>query len=64
MPRLINLSEAVSLGLHTMVLLATDTKRRFSNRPIAETLHVSGHRLAKVMSSIPAVGLTSIGKSR
>ena len=57
MPRLINISEAVSLGLHTMVLLATDTERRFSNPEIAETLDVSGHHLAKVMQRLVRAGL-------
>ncbi len=57
MPRLINISEAVSLGLHTMVLLATDTERRVSNPQIAETLDVSGHHLAKVMQRLVRAGL-------
>jgi Rrf2 family nitric oxide-sensitive transcriptional repressor len=57
MPRLINISEAVSLGLHTMVLLATDAARRFSNPQIAETLDVSGHHLAKVMQRLARAGL-------
>ncbi len=57
MPRLINISDAVSLGLHTMVLLATDTERRFSNPHIAETLDVSGHHLAKVMQRLVKAGL-------
>ena len=57
MPRLINISEAVSLGLHTMVLLATDNERRFSNPLIAETLDVSGHHLAKVMRRLVRAGL-------
>lgn len=57
MPRLINISEAVSLGLHTMVLMATDTERRFSNPQIAETLDASGHHLAKVMQRLVRAGL-------
>ncbi len=57
MPRLINISEAVSLGLHTMVLLATDSERRLSNRQIAETHDVSSHHLAKVMQRLVRAGL-------
>ncbi len=57
MPRLINISEAVSLALHTMVLMATDTDRRFSNPQIAETLDVSGHHLVKVMQRLVRAGL-------
>jgi len=59
MPRLVNISEAVSLGLHTMVLLATDAERRFPNPQIAETLDVSGHHLAKVMQRLVRAGLVN-----
>ena len=57
MPQLINISEAVSLGLHTMVLLAVDPDRRVTNVRIAETLGVSGHHLAKVMQRLVRAGL-------
>ena len=57
MPRLVNISEAVSLGLRTMVLLAADDEHRFTNSRIAETLDVSGHHLAKVMQRLVRAGL-------
>jgi Rrf2 family protein len=52
MPRLIAISDAVSLGLHAMALLAIGGGRRFGNQEIAETLGVSGHHLAKVMQRL------------
>jgi Rrf2 family protein len=57
MPRLINISEAVSLGLHAMALLAMSDGRRIGNQEIAETLDVSGHHLAKVMQRLVRAGL-------
>jgi len=52
MPRLVNISEAVSLALHTMALLATVDQRRFRNREIADLFNASGHHLAKVMQRL------------
>jgi Rrf2 family protein len=57
MTRLVNISEAVSLGLHTMTLLATNAGHRLSNRHIADTLNASGHHLAKVMRRLVKAGL-------
>lgn len=57
MPKLVNFSEAVSLGLHTMALLAVEPKRRLINQQIAETLKASGHHLAKVMQRLARAGL-------
>lgn len=57
MARLVNFSEAVSLGLHTMALLAVEPERRLRNQQIAETLKASGHHLAKVMQRLARAGL-------
>lgn len=57
MNRLVNISEAVSLALHTMALLATDAGRRLRNHQIAEMLGASGHHLAKVMQRLVKAGL-------
>ena len=54
---LLNISEAASLGLHAMALLARDSRRRFINREIAEVFKASGHHLAKVMQRLTRVGL-------
>jgi Rrf2 family protein len=52
MPRLVNISAAVSLALHTMALLAKVGQRRFRNQDIADSLNASGHHLAKVMQRL------------
>ncbi len=57
MPGFVNISEAASLGLHTMALLAKHHSQRFTNQEIAETLSASGHHLAKVMQRLARVGL-------
>lgn len=57
MAKLVSFSEAVSLGLHTMALLAVEPERRLRNQQIAETLKASGHHLAKVMQRLVRAGL-------
>jgi Rrf2 family protein len=57
MSRLVHISEAASLGLHTMALLVKDQQRRFTNQEIAETLGASSHHLAKVMQRLVRAGL-------
>jgi Rrf2 family protein len=52
MTQLVNISEAVSLALHTMALLAKDSRQRLTNREIADMLGASGHHLAKVMQRL------------
>lgn len=59
MPKLVNISEAVSLGLHTMALLAVQPHQRLRNQQIAETLEASTHHLAKVMPRLVRVGLVA-----
>ena len=57
MSTLVKISEAASLALHTMALLAGDDERRFTNQEIAERLKSSGHHLAKVMQRLAKIGL-------
>lgn len=57
MPRLVNISEAVSLALHTMALLGRASQRRVRNQEIADLLKASGHHLAKVMQRLVRAGL-------
>ena len=57
-----NISEAVSLAWHAMVLLAGGRQgslkdRRFTNQQLADRLNASGHHLAKVMQRLVKVGL-------
>jgi Rrf2 family protein len=56
---LVKISEAASLGLHTMALLARESSRRFTNQQIADTLSASGHHLAKVMQRLAKAGLVT-----
>jgi len=57
--RLVKLSEAASLGLHTMALLARNADRRLTNQEIADVLEGSGHHLAKVTQRLVRSGLLS-----
>ncbi|HYW81468.1 MAG TPA: Rrf2 family transcriptional regulator [Thermoguttaceae bacterium] len=52
-----NISEAVSLAIHTMAVLATNDRQRLRNQAIAELLGASGHHLAKVMQRLVKAGL-------
>ena len=54
---LLRISEAASLGLHTMALLARDRKRRFTTQEIATQLGASEHHLAKVMQRLTRAGM-------
>jgi Rrf2 family protein len=57
MSSLVRVSEAVSLGLHSMALLAGCPEKWISNQTMAEKLDVSGHHLAKVMQKLEKAGL-------
>lgn len=50
-------SEAASLALHTVALLAADPKRCLQTRAIASTLHASEAHLSKVLQRLGKVGL-------
>jgi Rrf2 family protein len=56
MPCLVRVSEAVSLALHGMALLARHPEKRFSAQAMAEGLDASGHHLSKVMQKLAKAG--------
>ena len=57
MSNVVRVSEAASLGLHTMVYLAGQGDRRATAHDIAELLGVSEAHLAKVLQRLSRVGL-------
>lgn len=57
MASITHVSEAVSIGLHTMVLLAKTVKDRLVAREIAETLNISEHHLQKIHQRLKRAGL-------
>jgi Rrf2 family protein len=59
MPKVMQISEAASLALHSMVLLASKPEKIFSVREIAFTLHVSEAHLSKVLQRLARVGLVT-----
>jgi len=59
MANMLKISEAASLAMHTMVLLAKDPERVVSNREIAERLKVSEAHLSKVLQRLTRVGLVA-----
>jgi Rrf2 family protein len=54
---LVRVSEAATLALHTMALLARDGEGRRTNQALAECLDASEHHLAKVMQQLVKAGL-------
>lgn len=56
MSRLVHISEAASLALHTMALLVRE-ERRMTTQEIALAFKASGHHLAKVMRRLVTIGL-------
>jgi Rrf2 family protein len=57
MASLVKISEAASLAIHTMALLAREREEHFTNREIARRLGASGHHLAKVMQRLVRAGM-------
>ncbi len=57
MSNLLKVSEAASLGLHIMGLLAVEPEKSLSVREAAEALMVSEAHLAKVMQRLSKAGL-------
>jgi Rrf2 family protein len=53
----IKFTEAASLALHAMALLAADRDRRFQIQDIAGALRVSPSHLAKVLQRLAKIGL-------
>ena len=56
---LLRISEAASLGLHAMVLLAANSHDEISTRRIASDLQVSEAHLSKVLQRLGKVGLVN-----
>ena len=52
MPGVVHISEAASLGLHAMILLASDPARTFRTKEMAGLLRVSEDHLAKVLQRL------------
>ncbi len=59
MSRVLKISEAASLALHTMVLLAARPQRTQATRDIAALLGVSEAHLAKVLQRLARAGLVT-----
>jgi Rrf2 family protein len=57
MKDVLRISEAASLALHTMAVLAAEPDRIYSNRDIAGRLGVSSAHLAKVLQRLTRAGL-------
>jgi Rrf2 family protein len=57
MASLVRISEAASLAIHTMALLAREREEHFTNETIARRLGASGHHLAKVMQRLVKAGM-------
>lgn len=57
MSTIVKISEAASLGLHTMVFLAKSGEELASTREIATALQVSEAHLSKVLQRLVRVGL-------
>lgn len=57
MANILKFSDAVSLALHTVVLLAANGKRSMSTREIAAALYASEAHLSKVLQRLTRVGL-------
>ncbi|HNW25992.1 MAG TPA: Rrf2 family transcriptional regulator [Candidatus Gastranaerophilaceae bacterium] len=52
----IKISEAASLGLHAMIILAQNPKKLVSVKEISDLLEVSANHLSKVMQRLTKIG--------
>jgi len=59
MSNVVKVSEAASLALHTVVLLAAYPKRIFSTKDISSALHASEAHLSKVLQRLGKAGLVN-----
>ncbi len=57
MTKFLNMTEAMSLALHTAVVLASHPNKRMSAKEIAAGLHASEFHLAKVLQRLVNAGL-------
>jgi Rrf2 family protein len=62
--RMLRISEAASLALHTMVLLPAGGEKRLSTREIAGRLRASEAHLAKVLQRLSKAGLVRSVRGR
>lgn len=51
------ISEAASLAMHSMTVLARNPGQRFTNQGLAQLLNASGHHLAKILQRLARAGL-------
>ena len=56
---IVHISEAANIGLHAMILLASEPQRSFRAKEAAEVLGVSEDHLAKVMLGLVRAGLVA-----
>jgi len=56
MATVLRISDAASLGLHTMVLLASNTEKLFTTREISELMSASKDHLSKVLQRLENEG--------
>ncbi len=59
MSRILRISEAASLAMHTLVLLASNPQKVMATREVAGVLDVSEAHLSKVLQRLARVGLVS-----
>ena len=59
MADMLKISEAASMGMHAMVLLAAKPERRLTAGEIAGELHVSGAHLSKVLQRLAKARLVA-----
>lgn len=57
MTNMLRISDAASLAMHTMAVLARDPERMMSTHEIAQSLSVSENHLAKVRQRLAKAGL-------
>ncbi len=62
MSEIIHISEAASIGLHAMMLLAAEENRMLSTKEMARRLSVSEAHLSKVMQRLAKVDLVRSAK--
>jgi len=59
MAKLLKISEAATMALHSMVLLASDLKKMLTTQEMADEIHVSANHLAKVLQRLAKAGLVA-----
>lgn len=57
MSSILKISDAAAIAIHTMVLLASDKNKSFSNKEIALKLNASENHLSKILQRLTKNGL-------